>query len=76
MEDLIVESRHWRHGVEIVSHVNHSQLGRVRTALGISVEAWRHSLGSRPQLVRDRAPQPEPGAEARRRSRSTTIRVG
>ena len=42
--DQIVEERQWRHGVEMISHVNHSHVARVRTALGIAV-GWIRSLG-------------------------------
>ena len=31
--DLVVESREWRGRVEIVSHINHTQIARVRSAL-------------------------------------------
>lgn len=65
MPDLIVESREWRQGVEIVSHVNHSQLGRVRVALGFSLEAWRHPFGGTPRLVRDWVPPIDDGAVGR-----------
>jgi len=43
-EDLIVEERAWRGGVEIVSHVNHSHVARIRTALGLSV-SWGRPFG-------------------------------
>ena len=33
--DCIVEERVWVHGNELVSHVNYSQLGRVRASLGL-----------------------------------------
>ena len=49
--DMIVEERQWRSGVEMVSHVNHTQIARVRMSLGITVEPWRHSLGGRPRLI-------------------------
>ena len=76
MQDLIVESRHWRHGVEIVSHVNHSQLGRVRMALGISLEPWRHPFGGGPRLVWDRGPRQEQTGEGRRRRWGAGTRAG
>ena len=40
-QDLIVEERAWRRGVEMVSHVNHSHVARIRTALGLSVARGR-----------------------------------
>ncbi|MEO8450459.1 MAG: hypothetical protein ABI647_11740 [Gemmatimonadota bacterium] len=40
-DDQIVEERHWRSGVEIVSHVNHSHVARIRTVLGLSVSGGR-----------------------------------
>ena len=33
--DEVVETRCWRSGVEIISRVNWSQVGRVRVALGL-----------------------------------------
>ena len=52
--DYIVEDRQWRNGVELVSHVNHTQVAKVRTALGLVLEQWRHPLGvpagGRPRL--------------------------
>lgn len=46
MQDLIVESRQWLGGIEVVSHVNHTQLARVRMALGVGHESWRNPLGA------------------------------
>lgn len=46
--DEIVEERTWRSGVEVVSHVNWSQLARVRRCLGLMSESV--SL-ARPVLV-------------------------
>lgn len=54
--DLITEERQWRQGVEMVSHVNHSQIARVRLSLGITVESWRHAFAGRPRLVVDALP--------------------
>jgi hypothetical protein len=34
-KDEVVETRCWRSGVEIISRVNWSQVGRVRVALGL-----------------------------------------
>ena len=34
--DEIVEDRTWRNGIEIVSHVNWSQIARVRRSLGLA----------------------------------------
>lgn len=38
--DLVVESREWRGRVEIVSHINHTQIARVRSALGELMEPY------------------------------------
>ena len=38
--DEIVEDRIWRGGVEIVSHVNWSQIARVRRSLGYAAEPF------------------------------------
>ena len=53
--DQVVEERRWMSGVEVVSHVNHSQLARVRAALGWSVPPRCSALaeleGGRPPLA-------------------------
>jgi hypothetical protein len=54
--DLILEERQWRSGIEMVSHVNHTQIARVRMSLGIAVEPWRHALAKRPRLIAGSAP--------------------
>lgn len=38
--DEIVEDRTWRNGIEIVSHVNWSQVARVRRSLGLAGGAF------------------------------------
>ena len=38
--DEIVEDRTWRNGIEIVSHVNWSQIARVRRSLGLAGGAF------------------------------------
>ena len=42
-EDEIVEDRTWRNGIEIVSHVNWSQVARVRRSLGLAGGAFTES---------------------------------
>ena len=37
--EIIVEDRTWKHGIEIVSHVNYSQLARVRRGRGLPPDA-------------------------------------
>jgi hypothetical protein len=44
--DFIVEERHWSSGVEIISHVNHSHLARVRTVLESTV-SWGSFFSAR-----------------------------
>jgi hypothetical protein len=36
LEEEIVEDRTWRNGIEIVSHINWSQVARVRRSLGLA----------------------------------------
>ena len=50
--DEIVEDRIWRNGVEIVSHVNWSQLARVRRSLGLIGEV----VGGNPLAAAQRRP--------------------
>ena len=38
LQDEIVEDRTWRNGIEIISHVNWTQVAKVRRSLGISAE--------------------------------------
>ena len=45
--DEIVEDRVWRNGIEIVSHVNWTQVARVRRSLGLAGE----TLARNPLLV-------------------------
>jgi hypothetical protein len=71
--DMIVEERQWRTGVEMVSHVNHTQIARVRMSLGITVEPWRHSLGGRPRLIARAAPKA--GARRTTSSRKAVLRA-
>ena len=71
--DLIVEERHWRRGVEVVSHVNHTQVARVRLSLGLNVESWRHALAGRPRLISDEAPAVRPPGPGRWRRRHSAV---
>jgi len=71
--DMIVEERQWRSGVEMVSHVNHTQIARVRMSLGITVEPWRHSLGGRLRLIARTAPRA--GRRKTRSSRGAVLRA-
>jgi hypothetical protein len=41
--DEIVETRIWRSGTEIVTHVNWSHVARVRRALGVSGDEYARS---------------------------------
>jgi hypothetical protein len=50
--DEVVEDRIWRNGVEIVSHVNWSQLARVRRSLGLIGEV----VGGNPLAAAQRRP--------------------
>jgi hypothetical protein len=40
----VVEDRTWRHGIEIVSHLNYDQQARVRMALGLMPDACGTTL--------------------------------
>ena len=71
--DLIVEERHWRRGVEVVSRVNHTQIARVRLSLGLTVESWRHALAGRPRLISDEAPAARPTGPQRWRRRHFAV---
>lgn len=71
--DLIVEERHWRRGVEVVSHVNHTQIARVRRSLGLTVESWRHALAGRPRLISDAIPAARPAGSERWRRRHSAV---
>lgn len=61
MEDRIVEIRQWRRGIEIVSHVNHTQLGRLRVALRGGLRFGSHNTVAQqhdqPDLEADHAHQ-------------------
>jgi hypothetical protein len=54
--DEIVDTRTWKSGTEIVSHVNWSHVARVRRALGIAGDEFgrtqfeQRPLGARPTL--------------------------
>lgn len=51
--ECIMEERLWIHGVEFVSHVNYTQLGRIRASRGLPLPAldeageWPPPLGDR-----------------------------
>jgi len=44
--DQIVEERQWWSGVEVVSHINHTQIARVRATLGLSAAPLRSPLAA------------------------------
>jgi hypothetical protein len=54
--DVILEERQWRHGIEIVSHVNHTQLARIRASRGRSVDPCRRPAAGRLRLIAEGAP--------------------
>lgn len=69
MRDEIVESRIWSGGAEIVSHVNWSQIARVRSALGTTgVEVHRQFFGQRSEAGR-------PTLKLEKQSRSASPRA-
>lgn len=47
-QDEIVETRTWRNGVEIVAHVNWTQIARVRRVLGLAGEEFRRGQFEQP----------------------------
>lgn len=54
--DVILEERQWRHGIEIVSHVNHTQLARIRSSRGRSVDPCPRPAAARLRLIAEGAP--------------------
>ncbi|MGH7559525.1 MAG: hypothetical protein ACRENB_00750 [Gemmatimonadales bacterium] len=75
-DDVIVEERQWRRGVEIVSHVNHTQVARVRASLNLVIEPLRTAQAGWPRLVETDGPPTRRRwriVRGRRSSRGSTV---
>jgi hypothetical protein len=61
--DVIQEERQWRRGVEIVSHVNHTQISRIRASRSRAVDP---PVAGRPRLIAEHAPPAKHSTSTRR----------
>jgi hypothetical protein len=71
--DVIMEERQWRHGIEIVSHVNHSQISRIRASRSRSVDPCRSPAAGRPRLIAEGAPPAKHGTRTPRAVRRVAV---